>query len=156
MDAYALFSMKSDLFRDLTCISMMSTMEHKRWWVNFGAKLLSSRIWLLSCLDNLVHLRGLNAIGVHIHSFTHLEIISWIHSHQSNSFIKEFQSLWRWKYQNVGCWWRFIWWLCMNRSFPTASSRERLKKDKIERKEREATYLVKIRSKLAIRIWLFL
>ncbi|CAN6925853.1 unnamed protein product [Brassica oleracea] len=56
MDEYALFSMRTGPFKDLTCISVMFTMEPKKWWANFGAKFLSYRLWLLSCLDSLVHL----------------------------------------------------------------------------------------------------
>ena len=38
MQEYALFSMKSGPFEDLTSISMMSTMDPKSWWANFGAQ----------------------------------------------------------------------------------------------------------------------
>ena len=38
MDEYALFSMRTGHFEDLTCISMMFTMEPKKWWANFGAQ----------------------------------------------------------------------------------------------------------------------
>lgn len=38
LDEYALFSMKSECFSDLTSISMMGTMEPNNWWVNFGAQ----------------------------------------------------------------------------------------------------------------------
>ncbi|XP_048594911.1 uncharacterized protein LOC111200150 [Brassica napus] len=38
MDEYALFSMRTGPFEDLTCISMMFTMEPKKWWANFGAQ----------------------------------------------------------------------------------------------------------------------
>nr|GFA81777.1 hAT dimerization domain, ribonuclease H-like domain protein [Tanacetum cinerariifolium] len=38
LDEYAMFSMKSGFFSDLTSISMMGTMEPKSWWVNFGAQ----------------------------------------------------------------------------------------------------------------------
>ncbi|GKB66271.1 hAT dimerization domain, ribonuclease H-like domain protein, partial [Tanacetum coccineum] len=38
LDEYAMFSMKSGCFSDLTSISMMGTMEPKSWWVNFGAQ----------------------------------------------------------------------------------------------------------------------
>uniref|UniRef100_A0A0D3AD77 HAT C-terminal dimerisation domain-containing protein n=1 Tax=Brassica oleracea var. oleracea TaxID=109376 RepID=A0A0D3AD77_BRAOL len=56
IDEYALFSMRTGLCKDLTCISVMFTMEPKKWWANFGAKFLFYRLWLLSCLDSLVHL----------------------------------------------------------------------------------------------------
>ncbi|XP_052620859.1 uncharacterized protein LOC128126784 [Lactuca sativa] len=36
LDEYAMFSMKSGPFEDLTSISKMATMEPKNWWVNFG------------------------------------------------------------------------------------------------------------------------
>ncbi|KAK9047980.1 hypothetical protein SSX86_033058 [Deinandra increscens subsp. villosa] len=35
---YALFSMKGGHFEDLTCISLMDTMEPRSWWANFGAQ----------------------------------------------------------------------------------------------------------------------
>ncbi|KAL0706240.1 hypothetical protein Bca4012_072666 [Brassica carinata] len=38
MDEYALFSMKTGPFEDLTCISVMFTMESKKWWANFGVQ----------------------------------------------------------------------------------------------------------------------
>ncbi|GKB33552.1 hAT dimerization domain, ribonuclease H-like domain protein [Tanacetum coccineum] len=38
LNEYAMFSMKSGVFSDLTSISMMGTMEPKSWWVNFGAQ----------------------------------------------------------------------------------------------------------------------
>ncbi|PWA41324.1 HAT dimerization domain, Ribonuclease H-like domain protein [Artemisia annua] len=38
LDEYAMFSIKSRFFSDLTSISMMGTMEPKSWWVNFGAQ----------------------------------------------------------------------------------------------------------------------
>ncbi|KAJ9561019.1 hypothetical protein OSB04_006179 [Centaurea solstitialis] len=38
LDEYAMFSMKTGPFDDLTCISKMGTMEPKNWWVNFGAQ----------------------------------------------------------------------------------------------------------------------
>ncbi|CAH1435544.1 unnamed protein product [Lactuca virosa] len=38
LDEYAMFSMKSGPFEDLTSISKMATMEPKNWWVNFGAQ----------------------------------------------------------------------------------------------------------------------
>ncbi|CAH1413534.1 unnamed protein product [Lactuca virosa] len=38
LDEYAMFSMNSGLFEDLTSISKMATMEPKNWWVNFGAQ----------------------------------------------------------------------------------------------------------------------
>ncbi|XP_018509953.2 uncharacterized protein LOC108869695 [Brassica rapa] len=38
MDEYALFSMRTGPFEDLTCISVMFTMEPKKWWANFGAQ----------------------------------------------------------------------------------------------------------------------
>ncbi|CAF1832434.1 unnamed protein product [Brassica oleracea var. botrytis] len=38
MQEYALFSMKSGPFEDLTSISMMTTMDPKSWWTNFGAQ----------------------------------------------------------------------------------------------------------------------
>ncbi|GJW42894.1 hAT dimerization domain, ribonuclease H-like domain protein [Tanacetum coccineum] len=38
LNEYAMFSMKSGFFSDLTSISMMGTMEPKSWWVNFGAQ----------------------------------------------------------------------------------------------------------------------
>nr|KAJ0195194.1 hypothetical protein LSAT_V11C700387900 [Lactuca sativa] len=38
LDEYAMFSIKSDPFKDLTSISKMATMEPKNWWVNFCAQ----------------------------------------------------------------------------------------------------------------------
>ncbi|CAI9271764.1 unnamed protein product [Lactuca saligna] len=38
LDEYAMFSMQSGPFEDLTSISKMATMEPKNWWVNFGAQ----------------------------------------------------------------------------------------------------------------------
>ncbi|KAD3640414.1 hypothetical protein E3N88_29637 [Mikania micrantha] len=38
LDEYAMFSMKSYTFKDLTSMSQMATMEPKNWWVNFGAQ----------------------------------------------------------------------------------------------------------------------
>ncbi|GKD73533.1 hAT dimerization domain, ribonuclease H-like domain protein [Tanacetum coccineum] len=38
LDEYAMFSMKSGFFSDLTSISMMGTVEPKSWWVNFSAQ----------------------------------------------------------------------------------------------------------------------
>ena len=40
LDEYALFSMKNGCFSYLTSISMMSNIEPKSWWVNFGAQTL--------------------------------------------------------------------------------------------------------------------
>nr|KAJ0226840.1 hypothetical protein LSAT_V11C100002020 [Lactuca sativa] len=40
LDEYAMFSMKSGPFEDLTSISKMATMEPKNWWVNFAFRLL--------------------------------------------------------------------------------------------------------------------
>lgn len=38
LDEYAMFSMKSGPFEDLSSISHMATMEPKNWWANFGAQ----------------------------------------------------------------------------------------------------------------------
>ncbi|CAI9259750.1 unnamed protein product [Lactuca saligna] len=38
LDEYAMFSMKSGHFEDLTSISEMAIMKPKNWWVNFGAQ----------------------------------------------------------------------------------------------------------------------
>nr|GEY94747.1 hypothetical protein [Tanacetum cinerariifolium] len=38
LDDYAMFSIKSGFFSDLTSISMMGTMEPNSWWVKFGAQ----------------------------------------------------------------------------------------------------------------------
>ncbi|CAI9296609.1 unnamed protein product [Lactuca saligna] len=59
LDDYAIFSMKSDPFEDLTNISKMATMKPKNLWVNFGAhthflqtlafRLLGQPIFFLLC-----------------------------------------------------------------------------------------------------------
>lgn len=38
LDEFALFSMKSGPFEDLTCIGRMYSMDPKSWWANFGAQ----------------------------------------------------------------------------------------------------------------------
>ena len=71
LDEYAMFSMKSGTFEDLTSISKMDTMEPKS-GLTLVLKLLFSRLWLLDYLDNLVLLLVLSVIGVLMHLYTPL------------------------------------------------------------------------------------
>ena len=38
VDEYALFYMRTGHLEDLTCISVMFTMDPKKWWANVGAQ----------------------------------------------------------------------------------------------------------------------
>nr|KAJ0216811.1 hypothetical protein LSAT_V11C300141460 [Lactuca sativa] len=88
LDEYAMFSMKSHPFEDLKNISKMATMEPKNWWVNFGLKLLFSRIWLLDYLENLVLLLVLSLTTSHAQDFVYIHNNLRILSRNSNNDVK--------------------------------------------------------------------